>query len=63
MTMLRHVVKRTQLRIIRLLRRGAATTTAAEARGRNVVVGPTFTYHIVSRPGEILEPLSGRRLG
>lgn len=48
---LKHRVRLLGLKLVRFVR-SDARSRAADARKRNVVVGVTFGYHVVSKPGD-----------
>ena len=51
----KHDLRRAQVTVARILRRASRMRDAAAARDRNVVVGPTFGFH-VARRAELGEP-------
>jgi transposase len=57
----RHFMRRVRLAIAKVTRRGARLRAASEARKRNIVVGPSFTYHVVNRPEETGEDPTAHR--
>lgn len=61
MGVLRRSVRRFRLAVGKIARRGARLRAATDARRRNIVVGPTFTYHVVNRPEETGDRPSPRR--
>jgi hypothetical protein len=50
--------------VARFLRHESRIRAAAEARRGNVVVGPTFTFNVVNRPGDVTpRRADAKRLG
>jgi hypothetical protein len=53
MSSMRHRLRGARVWVVRFLRHEARIRAAAEARRGNVVVGPTFTFHVVNRPKDV----------